>query len=282
MLLTKADDDSTSSWITLGAESKEELHKWIAAIRKCRDLTQYLRSCRDCNQASPLKVVVDACTTGSWRSLKFEHVRLTNSSICALAVFLKRQVHAAKAKTKDVTEIIINNCGFSDDSCEVLLSVFESIPSLERVRLPNNEITDMGIRYITSSAVFNGTLIELDLSHNHLTSYSAIRLSDLIFKSKLLKKIDLSNNQIKVDGSIPLLNAIRDSGCPLEVLSLNGNELGDLGALIVADIVKKNLKTLRILRLAHAKIGTKGMEAIATAMYYCEAIQQGKRARVEL
>ena len=75
MLLTKADDDSTSSWITLAAESKEELHKWMAALLKCRDLTQYLRSCRDCNQASPLKVVIDACTTGSWKSLKFEHIR---------------------------------------------------------------------------------------------------------------------------------------------------------------------------------------------------------------
>ncbi|GMI07183.1 hypothetical protein TrLO_g11044 [Triparma laevis f. longispina] len=276
MLLTKVDDDSTSSWVTVASETKEELHKWMKVLKKCRDLTQYLRACRDCNQATPLTTIVNACTSGSWRSLKFEHVRLTNSSICALAVFLKRQVNAAKAKTKDVTEIIINNCGFSDDSCEVLLSVFESIPSLERVRLPHNEITDNGVRYISESPVFNGALIELDLSHNHLTSASARRLATLIKKSKNLKKIDLSNNQIKIDGSIPLLKAIRDSNCPLEVLCLNGNELGDLGAEIVANILKFTKTTLRILRLAHTKIGSQGMDAISNAVYCCEAIQQVK------
>ncbi|GMH70313.1 hypothetical protein TL16_g05378 [Triparma laevis f. inornata] len=211
MLLTKVDDDSTSSWVTVASETKEE-----------------------------------------------------------------RQVNAAKAKTKDVTEIIINNCGFSDDSCEVLLSVFESIPSLERVRLPHNEITDNGVRYISESPVFNGALIELDLSHNHLTSASARRLATLIKKSKNLKKIDLSNNQIKIDGSIPLLKAIRDSNCPLEVLCLNGNELGDLGAEIVANILKFTKTTLRILRLAHTKIGSQGMDAISNAVYCCEAIQQVK------
>ncbi|GMH92350.1 hypothetical protein TrST_g2895 [Triparma strigata] len=276
MLLTKVDDDSASSWVTVASETKEELHKWMKVLKKCRDLTQYLRACRDCNQATPLTTIVNACTSGSWRSLKFENVRLTNSSICALAVFLKRQVNAAKAKTKDVTEIIINNCGFSDDSCEVLLSVFESIPSLERVRLPHNEITDNGVRYISESPVFNGALIELDLSHNHLTSASARRLATLIRKSKGLKKIDLSNNQIKIDGSVPLLTAIRDSKCPLEVLCLNGNELGDLGAEIVANILKFTKSTLRILRLSHTKIGSVGMDSISNAVYCCEAIQQVK------
>ena len=112
MLLTKVDPIQSekhdgqvlqSSWVTVAAESKEEMHKWIQMLRKARDLTQYMRACRDCNQATPLKVVVNACSTGDWKSLNFENVRLTNSSICALAVFFKRQVNSAKAKTKSTT-----------------------------------------------------------------------------------------------------------------------------------------------------------------------------------
>lgn len=112
MLLTKVDPTQSenhdgqvfqSSWVTIAAESKEEMHKWIQMLRKARDLTQYMRACRDCNQATPLKVIVNACSTGDWRSLSFENIRLTNSSICALAVFFKRQVNSAKAKTKSTT-----------------------------------------------------------------------------------------------------------------------------------------------------------------------------------
>ena len=56
MMLTKIDhgpnkvNDNASpgppSWITFATESKNDLRKWVAALRKCRDLTQYMRACR--------------------------------------------------------------------------------------------------------------------------------------------------------------------------------------------------------------------------------------------
>ena len=103
-VLIRLDDDSTDekgnaisdnlkkqSWITMAAESKLECNKWVSTIRQSRDVTQYFRACRDCSNAAPLSCVVSACRTGDWRTLSFKNQLVTNSSICALAVFLRRQ-----------------------------------------------------------------------------------------------------------------------------------------------------------------------------------------------
>lgn len=143
--------------------------------------------------------------------------------------------------------------------------------------MPNNEIGDKGVRYLTSSPVLQSKFIELDLSQNHLTSHSAQRLAEVIESSSgSLKKLDISNNNIMIDGMIPLLRAIRDAKCPIEVLSLNGNEVGDIGGVLLSEIMKDCRQTIRIVRCARCKINSRGVEAIADALHYCDSLLQIK------
>ena len=102
----------------------------------------------------------------------------------------------------------------------MLSTIFETIPELERVWMPHNLLTDAGIRILSSSPVFRGRLIELDLSHNNLSSNSGKRIGEIIREAPNLKKLELSNNYIMVDGCMPIVQAIIDVKCPLEVFSM--------------------------------------------------------------
>ena len=280
-----------TSIITVAAETKEDSQKWLAILRAARDVTQYFRACRDCHSASPLKCIVDACITSDWRRLVFQRQLVTNSSVCALAVFLRRfgghydnnanssstpdATPAADKKNryKQVSDVVLEDCGFTDASAGVLLTIFESLPSLQRICLPHNLITDLGVRIISSSPAFKGRLIELDLSHNNLTSASGKRISEIIRHTPNLKKLELSNNYIRVDGIFPIVYSLIDVDCPLEVLSLSCNDIADTGAQGIAEMMYRKKTTLRVLRVAHGKIKGRGIEAIADALQYCSEIQ---------
>ena len=261
-------------WITVAAETAADSQRWLVALTKSRDILQYFRACRDCSNAPPLSSIIVACSTGDWKVIKFRNLLLTSSSVAALAVFFKRRADYAPESLAGVSELIVSGCGFDDSSCELLLNVLDTTPRLQKIRLPNNEITDVGVRYLAASPAFRSSLIELDLSHNRLNSQSAQRLAVPLAAAPFLKKLDVSNNDIKLDGAAPLLKAVLESRCPLEVLALSGNELGDVGGVLTAQVIAGARDTLRVLRVAQCKLERRGIEAIVEALENCNKIQQ--------
>ena len=174
----KRGSSAQSSWITLAASSKEDCQKWVSRLRLSLFSLTYLRSCRDCSYASPLHAVLKACSVNKWREICIERQLVTNKSACALAVFLKRVAAESNEESEMISagggggrarpspvirceSLVLEDCGFTDVSCGALRAILESLPGLQRLKIPRNRITDEGIMRIESSAIIGGKLLEV-------------------------------------------------------------------------------------------------------------------------
>ncbi|XP_056621176.1 dynein regulatory complex subunit 5 isoform X2 [Triplophysa dalaica] len=148
---------------------------------------------------------------------------------------------------------------FTFRDCECLAKALKSCKSLKVFRLRRSKVDDDKCCILVSHLLDHPSLLELDLSHNHIGERGARAVGKLLNRSKL-QKLTAYNNRIRGPGAQALAHALARN-TTLTSLNLRLNRIADEGGQAVAQALMKN-KTLTELHLE----GNEMTEPTAVAM----------------
>ncbi|KAJ9171958.1 hypothetical protein P3X46_015252 [Hevea brasiliensis] len=139
----------------------------------------------------------------------------------------------------DLTEIYLSYLNLEDKGTEALANALkESAPSLEVLEMAGNDITANGASSLASCIAAKQFLRKLNLSENELKDEGAILIAKAIESGHgKLNEVDLSTNSIRSAGA-RLLGQVVVLRPGFKLLNINGNFISDEGIDEVKDIFK--------------------------------------------
>lgn len=111
----------------------------------------------------------------------------------------------------------------------------------------------------------------IDLSHKGLNDDDLDVLYKVIEESTVLEWLDLSDNNLTLDDGV-LTDAVANNAT-IKVLNLTNNNIGLQGIKLFADVLKKENTTLKGLSLAGNNIGDEGAKSIADMLVVNKSLQ---------
>ncbi|KAM9313597.1 protein NLRC3-like isoform 2-T2 [Pholidichthys leucotaenia] len=211
----------------------------------------------------------DKLSPAQWSALVF----ILLSSETDLDVFdLKK--YSASEKTllrllsvvKASMKALLNDCGLTERSCEVLSSVLSSpSSSLRHLDLSNNNLKDSGVKILSAGLQnLHCKLESLSLSVGQVSEEGCEALSSVLSSpSSSLKHLDLSNNDLE-DSGVKILSAgLQNLHCKLESLSLSGCLVSEEGCSSLASALRSNPSHLRDLDLSYNHPGESGVKILS-------------------
>jgi Ran GTPase-activating protein (RanGAP) involved in mRNA processing and transport len=188
-----------------------------------------------------------------------------------------------KPKLRDdkTIEVDLSNMGIGDKQGSVLAKSLQKLDDLSILNLHNNRLTNISFvdlfRFLPSKALktlnlstnkFDGTgvgnlarflnkenIVEiLNLSNCNLQCSDIIQLDTALTRCGVqrLKKIILTSNNIKHEGSQVLAHLLSKTDCVLDTIDLGWNTIGSLGAVGIANALKTNSSLLYLDLAANA------------------------------
>lgn len=165
-----------------------------------------------------------------------------------------------KSNTK-LLSLNMSNNSINDQGVNMLFEGLRDNRTLLQLNISGNNITTEGIKRVKHGLINNDTLVYLDLSRNNLDDFAVTHFADVLEKNKRLIALILSDNSFTSHGTFVLFKRLSSKICPLRILDLSGNVLGDEGALNLAGFLYECIFLVR-LNLENCRIGTKGIHAI--------------------
>ena len=178
--------------------------------------------------------------------------------------------------SKVVFVLNLNNLSIGDSHGLCLADSISELQSVKRIDLQNNRLTLRSLPQIVKS-IANLSLIELDLSQNHVHGESCQALANYFHHKHCLLKLNLSHcdimntdiqllcqslcrlnhpldtlnissNQISMDGVHAIKAYLIHENCNLEHLDLSWNEVHELGSILISEALYMNtsLKSLNL------------------------------------
>ena len=145
---------------------------------------------------------------------------------------------------------------------EEVIQKFEQNSSPFALDLSAQNIDGAQITQLAKAIAKSETLLHLNLSSNQIGVEGAHALAEALEVNRSLQSLYLTNNQVGDEGAIALAKVLKEKNQILHKLCLEGNAVGDLGAASLAELVKK----LRYLNLRLNEIGDMGAIALANAL----------------
>ena len=141
------------------------------------------------------------------------------------------------------------------EGARAIVSVLKKLKKLKTLNLSANTIGDEGATEIADA--LPPTLETLFLDSLQIEKDSAKAIAEKLLELQSLKKLSLASNNIGDVGAIAIANALPPT---LETLILNNNLIGDAGATAIAGALPPTFETLV---LYFNRIGNAGATAIA-------------------
>ena len=180
-----------------------------------------------------------------------ERVSIDNFN-CKLSIDSARLLSTSLAefdslKEFDLTSITIQDEPGSQQVARELMQSLSGHSRLRKLRLLRTNVGKLGCSALVDLLRNpNINLKDLDLSDNNLGDAEAAALSFGMAGNTSMKYINLSHSGITEVGWQALFDALSNSSCRLEGLSLHGNEINDAAAQFLSDALASSttLKTL--------------------------------------
>lgn len=213
---------------------------------------------------------------------------LKNDTVCE-ALWLKRnpiKPEGAKylAEMLEVNNKIkildLDNTGILDDGVKYLMESLTKNTTMKHLYLDANGITVIGAQYIAQyfDHLVNTNrkgLTSLWVGINRVDDEGAVLLANSLKNYKHLKRLIIDSNRLSDVGTKALCDALVDHE-NLTIFDLGiykstsdlgelPNNIGDKGAEIVADFIKRN-KSVKMLSILHNNISEAGIKLIADAL----------------
>ncbi|KAL0225861.1 hypothetical protein P9112_013185 [Eukaryota sp. TZLM1-RC] len=136
--------------------------------------------------------------------------------------------------------------------------------SITELNLYKNKITSEGASALARALESNSTLTTLRLQYNNITSEGASALARALESNSTLTKLNLWNTNITSEGASALARAL-ESNSTLTELDLSNNKITSEGASALARALESN-SSLTTLYLQYNKITSEGASALARAL----------------
>ena len=187
-----------------------------------------------------------------------------NSSVTSFKLQMKYKNKDTEEKyTKIILKNLIKNENLNIYNLyfvDCSFSSYENMTLLNELLIKNkNKIKNI---YLYNSIIYNNNFIA-DVSSLKTFEISYFNLSQIKFFHK--EKLNLSNNNISLDGIQIISEYIKNQNCTLQKLNLNNNYIGDEGCTILSKGIKKN-KSLKTLNLSQNNIIFLGLINIANSL----------------
>ncbi|XP_035257506.1 NACHT, LRR and PYD domains-containing protein 3-like [Anguilla anguilla] len=163
---------------------------------------------------------------------------------------------------------ILNSCGLTGKSCEIVASALQSSNSpLRDLDLSNNNLGDSGVKLLCAGLMSpNCKLQTLGLNSCDLTEKSCeIVASALQSSNSPLRDLDLSYNNLGDSGVKLLCAGLMSPNCKLQRLGLSGCRVTQRGCDSLASALCSNPSHLRELDLRYNHPGDSGVRALSAA-----------------
>ena len=151
--------------------------------------------------------------------------------------------------TENLTEIEVSNCGlWAEDVRQFSLALRGCKKSLKQIYLSDNEIEEGQLLEIIQALNMHPHLEVLALNHMNIGRRECTALTGAISECQLVELFLTGNPTITIRGWERLSTLLEMPDSNLETLYMSSNNVGDEGALIFANALKRNckLKTLAL------------------------------------
>lgn len=186
--------------------------------------------------------------------LSLESNNLKLSSINALAKFLQNN--------KTIKTLILNKTDLNRTKISILCVALINNTTLQTLCLNNNNLKSDSAFEISKLLKVNSTITRLALNKNKIGNIGVKYLAN-----NNLTLLDLNNNNISLEGIRYLANMLDNEECRLISLYLIANDIGDEGALLLANALKTNDR-LQYLYIKYSNITNNGLN------YLIEMLEQ--------
>ncbi|XP_070321313.1 NACHT, LRR and PYD domains-containing protein 3 isoform X2 [Odocoileus virginianus] len=113
------------------------------------------------------------------------------------------------------------NSGLTSGCCPALSSVLSTNPNLTHLYLQGNALGDMGVKLLCKGLLHHDCKLQvLELDNCSLTSHCCWDLSTLLTSNQSLRKLSLGNNDLGDLGVMLLCEVLKQQGCLLKSLRL--------------------------------------------------------------
>ena len=153
-----------------------------------------------------------------------------------------------------------------------IAKALQSISTLKKFNISNNDITDKVADDIASAINSNSQLQEFDVSKNKLQSTGVIKIAKALQSISTLKKFNLSNNDITDKVAADLASVLSLNG-KLQEFNISKTEMQTKG---ITTIVKalQSITTLTKLNICDTSITDEGANKIAALLYQSTQLQE--------
>ncbi|CAI9297237.1 unnamed protein product [Lactuca saligna] len=194
----------------------------------------------------------------------------------------------------NLEELYLMNNGISEEAAKAVCELIPSTKKLKTLHFHNNMTGDEGAIAISELLKKSPILEDFRCSSTRVGSEGGVALSDAISKCTLLKKLDLRDNMFGVEaglalskaisvfsnlteihlsylnledeGASVLVNALNNSGSPLEVVEMAGNDITVKSASSLAAFLISKRESLTKINLSENELKDEGSMVISKAL----------------
>ena len=242
----------TVSQIIIDCDRVIELHNNVESVHV---------HCNKCN----LDAIVDAINTNkSVTDVAFLDFRKEDINIITNALSHVRSIQLIpdedirqpfEISIRNIKNLNVTHMSLTQD----VLKTFKQFSGLESVCLQDCALGNAGTSTLCDALQSHKELRVLELDYNDIGFIGAKSIGALLCRNSKIVTLNLANNYICAKGA----EAIFDSA-PLKYVSLRNNSIGDRGANIIAQFIRRH-RTLRSICLNANRIGLKGVNALIRA-----------------
>ena len=152
-----------------------------------------------------------------------------------------------------------------DDSCHAIAQILNTVTSLTKVILEDNNIGDDGLNILSQHGLGqNKTLRQLCLKENDFGPSGVQALADAIQCNECLEELDLSYNAV-CDAGATTLGTMLAGNSAMRDLVMESTTLGGIGVMGLCSGLRSN-STLHKLNLSGNSFGATGIQAITNLL----------------
>jgi len=195
------------------------------------------------------------------------------------------------ATNKALRNLFLEDNRIGSDGAVAFTEALKENKTLEVLSLGSNDmIGDIGATAFSGALKVNQTLKKLDLSNCGISVIGSVDIADALKQNSTLLKLEIGHNDeigdegavsfvgaihlhslvlnssnISAEGIRTMVEGLKQANSTLKSLHLDGNSVGNVGAIAIAGWLKQNT-TLEDLYLGECEIGAVGAVALADAV----------------
>ena len=170
---------------------------------------------------------------------------------------LHQYLCGGKANKQEITEICLSDNDLTGASSHLIAEIISHLQPHTLV-LDGNNITN--VRDISTAVITTSTVKVLDMRDNYITAPEVVAVSDMMI---CLEELCISGNELGDHGAELLSEGITNTKI-MRVLNINNNNIGPLGTASVANALTKNTSLEEL--YMNNPIGQDGAVAIGDAI----------------